>query len=372
MAGQFKSDPRLSWVPVDLTVALAGATGLAALGSWFRRRFPIPGELVWMVILFAAFALPAIWTDYQPYAAEKVARLLSLTLLAAVAPILLFPTRVEVLRFCNSLALLGMVMALDGLLTLMTGSDLTVRLTAFGSSPISFGRSLGIALILTALYAIEGRLRPFAAIGAVSVLSILLIYSGSRGPLLAAFSTLALVGLLFYWSRRRQFLRYVAAFAMVALVFQVSLAFAPDQSGDRISALLSGRLESSERTRLEAYHLAAAEIQRHPFGIGWGGFATRIDQFGVAGQERQYPHNLVLETALEAGWITAMFFVCLALGALIRLRRAPVSLAPTAVFALLSFCLVNAMVSGDVNDNKELFAFLAVGLQLGGASDEAG
>jgi hypothetical protein len=47
---------------------------------------------------------------------------------------------------------------------------------------------------------------------------------------------------------------------------------------------------------------------------------------------------------------------------LVRALRDGDSTEKRALFALFFFYLVNSLVSGDLNDNKELFAFLALSL----------
>ena len=81
---------------------------------------------------------------------------------------------------------------------------------------------------------------------------------------------------------------------------------------------------------------------------------------------RLYPHNLVLELGAENGLIGVLIFgaliiVTFAIG-LTFLKREK-GLARVVVRYLLVVCcfsLLNAMVSGDINDNRILFTFVGL------------
>jgi O-antigen ligase len=117
------------------------------------------------------------------------------------------------------------------------------------------------------------------------------------------------------------------------------------------------------------------EISKNPMGIGWGAFAERLPVY-VPAWERpdastpyythylRFPHNTVLEVFVEGGWLVGVSFLGLLLAALFRAylvaSRSRTGEA-RALFALLAFFAVNAMVSGELND-RVLFAFLGLGL----------
>jgi F0F1-type ATP synthase membrane subunit a len=85
------------------------------------------------------------------------------------------------------------------------------------------------------------------------------------------------------------------------------------------------------------------------------------------GVGRQYPHNLLAETTLESGWLcgaTTLVVLAAALAAGWARARRP---GGRVVFAGTVFYLVNALVSGDLNDNRPLFMFVGSALMsLGG------
>lgn len=361
MAGDFKTAPALAGLPFDLTLLLAAATAGLTLWAWLRSRLRLPRALLSLGLLYVLLAVPLLWTQLHGYAADKVGRLFTLTLLATLAPPFLMAVRPTVRRFLHAFLGLGLVLglvALPGLLT--TGR--AGQLTAFGTNPISLGRAAGLSLIWTAVLAIEGQIHPLRALAGTALFGVLLLAAGARGPLLAAPAALLLLGLVSYWrdpGRRRGF---TALILLLAAALGAGLVVAPAQSSARVLGFLRGEPDTSGAARLTAYRLAWEQVREHPLGLGWGGFARAIDLWGGGAKARQYPHNLLLETALEAGWLPALWLLGLigaALWRLLRLRRGP---EVRAVFALLVFFLLNALVSGDLNDNRTLLALVGVAL----------
>lgn len=369
--GVFKSDPRLQWLPVDATLllalAVAGLTFLDLLQSGFRFH----RNVGWVLLLFAVFAIPVPWTEFHAYGWEKVSRFFTLTLIASVAPFVMLQRPGAIYRFLNALCLFSVVMGIDASLQLLQGSGDVTRLSAFGANPIAFGRAMGGVLLWCAALGVEGRLRGDLAVGAVVAAGVLLVASGSRGPLLAALAALAVAGPLFYWRSSRVMARFGLAAAAVSVALFLALAVAPETSGNRIGRLAQGTLGASELTRLDAYTRSLRLIAVHPEGIGWGGFAHRVDQLGTAGADRQYPHNLILEVFLEGGWLAGLYLTLLLAG--VGLRTA--HLRPTSehhgLFLFFLYFLINTMVSGDLNDNRHLFALMAMGLKAGWEHERA-
>lgn len=81
---------------------------------------------------------------------------------------------------------------------------------------------------------------------------------------------------------------------------------------------------------------------------------------------RLYPHNIILELAAENGFVGVFAFLAmigLAFGkALPRLRfeEGTAKIANKYVTTACFFALLNAMVTGDLNDNRMLFAMIAL------------
>jgi O-antigen ligase len=379
LAGCFKGDRRLAWMPVDLTLLLAAISALLAARSLLRSGCRLPAGEGWVCALFLLFAAPAIWSGGTPYAIDKVARLFTLTLFAMALPLMLFKTPDDLRRFFNALALLGLCLALDGLVTLLTQSGLH-RLEPGSATTISLGRVAGIAAIwLTLLGAdtheggvrwrtpgVAGRLRLSVSLVVLAALTVVLFATGARGPLLALLTTLVLAGLLFYAERAGDLVRFAACGTVILVFLAVGAQVAPDWSAGRIGAFLHADWTSSETSRADAFVLSLDQIAHSPMGIGWGAFAQHVYVPGdEPGTYMEFPHNLVLEVFLEGGWLAGIFFLGLLLAALhqaYRLSNDCRRVEARALFALLVFNTANALVSGEINNERLLFALIPLGL----------
>jgi O-antigen ligase len=105
-----------------------------------------------------------------------------------------------------------------------------------------------------------------------------------------------------------------------------------------------------------AWHLGLS----HPIGLGWGGYAN------YAPANLEYPHDIVLEVFAEAGWLAAASLVLWIGYVWARARRRANDFEGMASLAVLTFMLMNALVSGDINDNRTFF--LAIGLAIANSS----
>ncbi len=368
LAGNLKADPRLSWLPVDLTVLSGMLTVFYVAKSFLENQCRVPRSLLWLWIMYGLFLVPLFWTDFTDYSVEKMAKMFSFTMLCAVAPLFLFKTDRDVRRLFHALAGIGALMAIDAIVLMLLGvySENSSGITAFGSNTIALGRTTGMALIWVSMLGMEKKQWPLKAAALSVVLVIALVGSGSRGPLLATYLVLGMVGLLFYWKKTNTLSRFASSFLLVSLASLYVITIVPDNASTRIEEFLRGDLSHSELMRVKAYEQSWDLIKKTPEGTGWGGFATQINLWPDA--SRQYPHNLYLEVLLEGGWIPGLYMCAAVCAGVRRIFGMATTVERRAFFALFLFMIGNAMVSGDFNDNKELFAFL--GLSLGYPSSE--
>jgi hypothetical protein len=362
-AGDLKADPRLAWLPVDLTL-LTGAclSGVLLLRLARGSRVRSPRVLALVGLLYFTF-LPGLWGAVpSAYGLQKVATLFTFTLLSFLAPLLLVEEAGDLDGLVNAMACFCLAITLGGLLGGGAGGGAPERLQAFGAGTISLGRATGLLFLVAALaLAREGPL-PALTFAILALAGITALFSGSRGPIMAA---LLVLGLLFTLGRyrlgRRAWKLAGAAAALTALLAG-SLAQAPAGSLRRVESFFRGQAGSSELYRLAALQGSWGLIQVTPAGLGWGRFATDVDP--EKGLDRQYPHNLLAEVTLEGGWLCGLamaLVLTLAVASAWSRTAAPEG---RLVFAGVVFYLVNALVSGDVNDNRPLFMFVTAALAL--------
>jgi len=383
-AGTFKAEiSRLMPDVPDPTVVLAGIVAAAVLsrllrttGSLSKKRAPRAETsdqrpdtahfvtLAWaygaLLFIVVSSALSLTATDYGR---DKALRFATLTTLATVAPYFLIDTETRLARFLIAAVALGGAMTVLGT---VTGEGLA----AFGATHIATGRVIGLGLIGAGYFflGVRRRLRRWLVWAPLAgVLLFGFLYSGSRGSLLSLGATLVVIVLLaFAFQRgRRMVLTGLAGCAVLAVVVTASRPEAVEVMNRRLNYVAEGPLTTTAGTRVRLAQAAFETFGANPLtGVGIGGFDLA---WSLSDRPRgQYPHNIFLEVASELGVIGLASLVLLILLGFrnafraFRVARGESLRAAVLVIAIASYFLVNALFSGDLNDNRMLFA--AVGL----------
>ena len=359
--GDVKGSFLLDWLPFDTTAAMAGIVLVLSVFACLVRGGKIRVEGLWMLALFIAFSFALLWTEFTPYSINKIGRFFTISLIVGVLPAMILTRMRDVRLFINTIVAAGSLISMAALQQVLFSGSIRGRIAGISSDTVSLGRSSGIALV--GLYALstsgrEGRL--WRALLCLPLL-LVLVASSSRGPILFALLVIAFVALR--WSRKN--LRVIALasglFLLLALLLVEGSFLLPKSTVAKIGSFLELRLDSSAEERVKAGDAAIDEIVKSPLGLGIGGF-SQVYNFGNA-TDRVYPHNIVLEIAVEEGWLVALIFVSLVIAGIVRGYRAAVaeaSLRP--FFAIFIFVCCNALVSGDMNDNRVLYALLCIAL----------
>lgn len=347
-AGTIKSSAAMQWIPVDLTLALGCVVAALIVGRVLTSTFFPLGGLAWgFSLAVLGLLVPAIPSEY---AHAKLTAILILTLGIAFAGGVLIVTSERMLIAL----LLGTVLAglVVGLLLVISPSSapLDGRLALSGASTIAPARATGAALAVLIPLMFAGRLTLRAGVPLSAVLAVLTIGTGSRGPLGALLAS-AVVSALLLPSRR------LRSLVLLATGFTASVQFIlASGSGvrDRFIQLFSDNQGPSVETREYAWSATIDAIQDRPFGRGWGGLQA------VLPPGLEYPHNVLLEIAGECGLLGLALFVGGVVTVTLRLVRASRrgNVPALATLSLFVFYLLNAMVSGDLNDNRGLFLLL--------------
>jgi len=360
--GDAKGNPWFAWIPFDLTVATGCVVLTFGLLSLLITNGKISKQVMWMIAFFFVMSFAAWWTQWTPYGLDKAERFFTLAFMAAVLPEMLFTDLAAVKRFVACIIVFGTVISLGALFQLAGGSRLGERVTGFITMTISLGRFAGMALL--GLYATMFRSggKKLWLLLLCLPLFLVVVASGARGPLIFLVGVIALLTARFSLSNRYSLVLALVLILATGLLLSRYAESLPQASINRIEGLLQRQYDDSANERVTAGSAAAESIGRNPFGLGFGGFG-RAYSFGM-GTDRSYPHNLVLEIAAENGWLAAALFVCIAGFALLRSYRAAVLEPEFRPFlAIFVFLLANTLVSGDINDNRLVFALLGIGLQ---------
>jgi O-antigen ligase len=383
-AGVYKADPRFAWLPVDITALFFLASVLAGAYIVWAKGVRVRGPAAVMVWLYAALLayalLSMLWSPSVFYAHSKTLYLATLVFWPlAGGALIIAPDPVRYRRFFLLLLLFSGWVALESGLAFWLGTTsgaLGAFVEALSGTYLSLGRVIGPGFLVLVAYTLFLARTAWLriALGLVSVLMLgLLLVIGGRMPLIAAgLGCLVLLAALRPRLGRtpQRLLLQLGIAAAIAAILLAGWQFAPRSIREapatirRIGLLFIEGVE--ENRRIEHYKQTLLYLDNDPFfGQGIGSWPV-VTGYGDA---RAYPHNVFLELLFELGLIGLGLFLAMVFTGLLalppwrKLRQSPYALLALAMF--LS-ALINASVSGDLNDNRLLFATLGL-LLLGRA-----
>ncbi|AGB39020.1 O-antigen ligase family protein [Natronococcus occultus] len=369
-SGVYKSAWYLQWSPIDLTVLFGAATvGVSGL-LVARDRIALTRPSLLVPALFGLFAgyavLSGLWSPSTEYFLSKSLRLVGVTGLALGLGAIVIATSVRRLRYAGfATAGVALLTALEMLSQYYQAGG--GEPSPFGTNYLITGRAIGLGLLLAVGYLVLSRedrtLTATAAVGAV-VMGYALLISGARGPTVAVVGSIALLVaagiVLGTLPNGRLALAGYSVAGVASLIALVTVA-RQLRAIQRLLALVDGPGRSLGlrfgywTNTLDALHPGMLVL-----GEGFGAWPVLIDP---GSDTRYYPHNMLFEILFELG-IVGLVLVGALFGYVV-LHAAHDWLAhpePTHVVLgiLLVYMLVNAMVTGDLNDDRYLFAIVGV------------
>ena len=228
------------------------------------------------------------------------------------------------------------------------------------------------ALIAISLLLMSGRSSVrLAAVVVLPALLVALIAAGSRGPTVAfVIGLLTLVGLTAATGRARRRLLGVAA-AMVGAAIVIPFLVPGSSISRSLSTIIGSSSGLSSNGRSSLWAVAFTAFGHHTLaGVGTGGYAA-IEPMEL------YPHNILLEVSVELGVLGLFTVGALLLSMLERLQRlwqcttGTRQLEVTLLIALFVSALVNAMFSGAIQDNSDLWLWGGLGIGMYALSQTA-
>lgn len=362
-SGQVKYLPAMSWLPVDLTL-LTAAMALGCSVLLFCSKRPALGIRVvlgmWWCFLFPVFLIAP-----TPYGTQKVLTLFTFTIISVSAPFFVLRTEQQRRVFLTTLVVLAAVV---GVLSYQAGAlDSLTGSTFSDISPISISRLMGTGVVVLLVFAfakgtkVLWRIAMFAA---ASGLLLMIFASGRRGPVLAV-----VVGVVMALAVAPVFRKYRVRALGAGLAALAAAGWYSVQGGsagsERVLSFLNGEEDASTLAREQIWDEAFSIMVRYPQGIGWGSFPQHADVSQLTNDDRRmYAHNLFLEGFVEGGWIVGSLLLVFVIAAVYRLRKHATTPSLATFLGLAGFALTNAMVSGDINDQKLMWVVLGLAFVL--------
>ncbi|MBP60024.1 MAG: hypothetical protein CMJ62_00740 [Planctomycetaceae bacterium] len=377
-AGRFKSDPRLAFVPVDLTVFFLCLGMLAGVLIVLRRGYVLPPtspRFLWAAGLFFAYVmLSYLWSSSFEYGRDKCLFIGVLTTYPLVAcALVISSSRRRLIRFLCLLIVFAFSISMSRLISISRHGVFSSEYV-LGGNYLDTGGVAGMASLTCLVFGLKcastGWQRNLFYLG-VGYFSLVLLMVGGRGPCLATAASAAVIPLLGARQRWRESARYRRRGSVIAmLLLAIGTAyFCWDYVGDqrelstirRLEMLVNGNdFGGSAETRLDMWRVCFQVWPEKPvFGHGLGSFAVLYQNI----DERLFPHNLFLELVVETGVVGLVLLMLLLLVAfrnLVSQRRLSDDPLRVLVFALLVNTFLQVMVSGDIPDNREFFGLLGL------------
>ncbi len=353
-------------VPAFLRTARAAKASSASAPKFLLNSSQTFNFLLTFFSLVVVMALSAFTDADNSYGPEKTVRFATLTGLALFAPIVTVQSEKNILRLIITFIIVALLMV-------TLGQTTPEGLTAFGANHIATGRVIGLGFLGGLYFTLRSQSRTLKNVVVRIIMLIVNIvlgygvfYSGSRGVLVALLCALGTAGLIAFYFRKGRNLILTGGATVIAMIVTTTI-FAPDAAltmNKRIRNTVSGPIDQTAHTRVIRAEAAIDMFQKNPFtGVGIGGFDQEFNPY--QSERGDYPHNLFLEVAAELG-IVGLFLITLLI--FIPLRALLKGLAygnrplTLLILTITVYLLVNALFSGDLNDNR--FLFTALGLCL--------
>ena len=359
-------DERLSLFGINISVVISLVflfTSVLYISSIKNLKISKPKFNLFLFYLFLLLITPILWMTFGvvEFGLFKFLNFILITI----------PISIIILEKLSYHEIKNLLFILIGLVLLLCFFAITGlfetprpdgRISILGGGPITFARWMGYGVIALIFLPIKKKylLRLFF----ISLFIVYCLISGSRGPI----TILILIGAFYFFLNfRKLFLRSILFFSLIilGLLFtDVPKKISELGRTDRVFLNVSKRGGSSEstQTRFELADRSYNLTKKYPFGIGAGNWqikANKLDPTHLMAHE--YPHNLIFEIFNEYGIIAGLLFILyilqitiLGFAKMINNKKNRTSLYPF-LFYLWVFLLLNAMLSGSLDDGRFLF-----------------
>lgn len=371
--GGFKNNDIFTNLPIDITALLTGFLILFAIFYLFANhkiirntndtKFIIP--LILFVLLFITSCIFNLNIDSK-YSTSKAMRFMTITFACIFIPFLIIKNDLHLQLYFQVSLFLGIVMCYATLFSAVTSADLLYRSSGLGSNPIAAARLCGFIFMYYIFSAQKNKfIGLFNAIFLAILPIIAIIFTGSRGPLIFTFLTVIVTYVIFETNISKKIMipLIVSLFLVIVIILPGEANSRSVDASSRVSALFSGERDESTDKRSEILEVSLIEIPKYPFGIGIGAF----ENYNLLEAEQQYPHNVVLEVALELGWLPGIVFIYIislsiyCTHNLIKIKNTNIY---KLVFCSLIFYTLNMLISGELNGERSFWTLISIAISL--------
>lgn len=371
---------------IDITVIATIIIWIGLIKMFINNGWNISKNLKEVIYLFLFFGiilgLSYLYTPSPEYGLMKIVRFNTFALTMFLTPFIIIKSPKESKRllyyFYFLLAIIAGIMLLQFVYFLTWGNFAVVlaywnRISIPGANPIQVSRFLAIGAAM--MIALLIRKKPSESIIYFFILSIILltiILSGSRGPLIS----IILGSFIYAIAYERNHLNKIFLYASVAIATIVFMLFLlPENLTQRFFDISQGSVIITQQgvkrvstiaTRFEFWSMSfeswISSIINFVFGLGSGGFSSLF----VWRDWRWYPHNIFFEIIAELGLIglsVLILFITKTYKLISQgLHKGSFTDHSALWVAGTTVMFIAAQFSGDINDNRILWMFLAISI----------
>lgn len=365
-SGAFKESVN---IPIDLSILFLGLTLIGTFIIFIKN--PIIKK--WQLLIFIIFLsllmimlLSVMFGVYTEDSINKITKFILLTLPTVILPMLFIRGEKSIDKIFISISIIGSILSIASLPMILNSDSMFVGFN--DGNYMGLARLTGTSFITLSYYLIINKKYNKFLVLPFWVLNIVVLMStGSRMPLIALIiASLYLITKVFVIKERNLHIRKKAIYSfiglIVGLIFLVRMISAGifDTLIYRFQAMFQSGGGISISTRIERYKASIEMFNEHFLsGVGIGNFGLYHDTKGFG----SYSHNMFFELLSELGILGAIWFlifISLIVYIMFKLsHKYPLGLRITTIIITLYF-FFNALVSGDINDNRVLFFFIII------------
>ena len=370
LANVFKS--AFPILPVDANIILFAWSFLIAMKRIFvnrsiHRLASIPLLVFGLFLLTTLLSL--VHTPSVIYSAEKTLILFSFSLWSFLGVFLLINNKKSLEVFLSSFMLIAVATSIYVLVDYFTSTSTGSfsRIGVDGVNSLGLGRMTALgSMVIISVYLFNSNKTNFkkslSVIG-LGVLILVLMLTGARMALLSlAFVIVLFLALKTFKFTKRDVLLNKGAVKVAFSLIPIPLIMIPFQDSiqtmlTRLTFLFNSSGHGSYSQRAERFSFAFDVWKNNPIlGDGFGSYA--INYTGI--DERYYPHNIILEVLSELGFIGFAIFGALLVLPFFLHNVLKSNHLQVCVLLMFIYTFLNANTTGDINDNRMIFTFLAL------------
>ncbi len=344
----------------------------------FIKRPEVTKSIQSTIVIFSILLiLVLISVSFNPSTEPfvKLSKLIALTAPAVVVPFFIIKTKADFFNFLWAVLVLSSILALISLPQALTGDNMFVGFNERNYQGLARVLGVGFLSSLLLFVFLNDKKIKFLLTLVLVLNGVMLFFAGSRMPIIAvAISLLVPLTKLAAFKNGDVILnkKSLKIAIMYISLFVAAIIFVGKGLFDTILIRFQQLLDmgsSSNVGRTERYSLAWDLFSNNPLtGIGFG----RFGEYYMA-ESGNYAHNILLELASELGllgFLWAVFYFLMLFIKSLKSFEYSNKLATIYVVVFL-YTVMNAMVSGDINDNRVMFSIGSIICLLANSRNDA-